>query len=221
VADGKDTQYEPLWAERPERARPTGDSVDRLSTFLARLSSRRGFLGGLLRGIVGMGIALAYLGAGTAFADFSTGGIGCAPQGSGPGNHPGGTKGCGPPDKDKKYDSKDNCHWNGGTTSTGATDPSSSKYGCRPIAGGFEMCKDVGQTCGNQDPTKPGLPTCPGNTSSIGYWSCCCDLKGKGDKGTTYTVCLDCFPDPGAPGTVKKCTCLKAVPDGEQCKATP
>jgi hypothetical protein len=77
------------------------------------------------------------------------------------------------------------------------------------------------QNCGNQDATAAGLPTCPTNTTASGYWTCCCDLKNKGDKGTTYTICMDCYPDAGAPAGTKACTCLKAVPDGEQCKATP
>jgi len=189
------------------------DPVDFLGTVIATATSRRGFLGGVLRTVVGLGLGMTFLSTGRAFAS-DIGGVGCAPQGSGKGTYPGVTS-CGPPDKAGKYASKDNCHWN----STEKTDPSSNKYGCRPISGGFDYCKNVKQDCGNQDPAKPGLPTCPTDTTMTGYWTCCCDLKDKGNTGTTYTICVDCYPDAGK--TTKKCTCLKAVPNGDPCKATP
>lgn len=208
--------------------------LEMLATGLTRMTSRRGFLGSTLRGVVGMGLGAAFLvGGKLAFAEIAD--IGCAPDYAAPPGDP--PTACPRPYGSGKYGQPNtNCHWDAGRDD-GRGD--SDKYGCRPRShtpgddwndpGNDDRpyCQDLMDSSGHplqcNNMSGGGPPTCPGSISNPrGYWTCCCNGEGDGSKGSTKSYCYDCneFPyDPSNPHhTGKRCICLKTVPGASSCQ---
>jgi hypothetical protein len=199
--------------------------LDTLATGLAQGTSRRGFLGSMLRGVVGIGLGTAFLVSGRLAYALTAAAIGCMPDYAAP-----------PPDADAcpkpKYSGtggqpNTNCHWDAGATSGRGN---SDKYGCRPRShtgtswdnDDRPYCNTLNDSsghplqCGGMSGTGP--PTCPGEIPNpAGYWTCCCNGNDDGTKGPNKSYCYDCNETTDKNNTGRRCVCLKVVPNAGSC----